>query len=363
MHTRRLSPGCRRWPRFLTRSGFLCAALALLSAGCQNDSIETHHVPKPPDKVRLLAAMVVYRDFAQVWFFKLQGPLDKVAAQEKNFDEFMNAVTFTRSSNDLVKWSKLPKGWTEEDGSTVRKKTLRIGNKDDDLVVTVNVLPEMKGFESMNLNRWRNQIGLPTVPASEAFDDVKDARFAGIPGFLAYRVDLKGPGNPFPKQASGMQLPSDNGPGVNYTLPSDWSVSRDLPPFAVMAFTAGREKDAPVVSISPLENKGDKDEFLFENVNRWREQVGLKPLNNPADLESPTTIAVGNEQAKYYTFEGTPKANPHEAKPKELPKQRTLVAGLERGDTWWFIKMKGPETAITNQKATFEQFLKSMKLD
>src|SRR5579872_4126534 len=259
MHTRRLSAGCRRWPHVLTLGGLLCAALALFSAGCQNDPIEVHHVPKPPDKVRLLAAMVVYRDFAQVWFFKLQGPLDKVAAQEKNFDEFMNAVTFTRTSNDLVKWKKLPEGWNEEDGGNVRKKTLRIGDKADELAVTVNVLPEMKGFESMNLNRWRTQIGLPTVPASEAFDDVKVHPFAGSPGMLAYRVDLKGPGNPFPKP--GMQLPADNGPGVNYTLPPDWSVTRDLPPFAVMAFTAGREDNAPMISISPLDNKGTKAEI------------------------------------------------------------------------------------------------------
>ena len=244
MHTRRLFHGRRRWPLFPLLSGFVCTALALFSAGCQNEEIGTHRVPKPPDTVRLLAAMVVYRDFSQVWFFKLMGPIDKVGAQEKNFDEFLNSVTFTRTSNDLVKWSKLPDGWSEEPGGSIRKKTLRVGDKQDDLVVTFNVLPEMSGFAYMNLNRWRNQIGLPSVPPSEVDDDVKDTRFAKIPGFSAYRVDLKGPGNPFPKQPSGMELRSDKDSGVTYTLPDRNGPCRPtLPLDAIVAFAAGPAQD------------------------------------------------------------------------------------------------------------------------
>ncbi|HJW43752.1 MAG TPA: hypothetical protein VJ463_04825 [Geothrix sp.] len=63
-----------------------------------------------------------------------------------------------------LKWS-LPKGWTAQGGSGMRYATFQspVAGK---VEATVVVLPGPAGGELANVNRWRNQIGLP--PLDEA---------------------------------------------------------------------------------------------------------------------------------------------------------------------------------------------------
>ncbi len=63
-----------------------------------------------------------------------------------------------------LQWT-LPAGWTEEQGGNMRYATLRPpgGGKVEASVV---VLPGPAGGELANVNRWRNQLGLP--PLDEA---------------------------------------------------------------------------------------------------------------------------------------------------------------------------------------------------
>jgi hypothetical protein len=68
----------------------------------------------------------------------------------------------TPSGAGALRWS-LPKGWTEEKGAGgMRYATLKapVSGKLD---VSVVVLPGPAGGELANVNRWRNQIGLPPL--------------------------------------------------------------------------------------------------------------------------------------------------------------------------------------------------------
>jgi len=67
----------------------------------------------------------------------------------------------TPQSGDAITWD-LPKGWSEAPGNGMRFATLKppVPGKID---VSVVMLPGLAGGELGNVNRWRNQIGLPPV--------------------------------------------------------------------------------------------------------------------------------------------------------------------------------------------------------
>src|SRR4051794_35336740 len=112
MLPRRLPPP-RRWSPLTA----LLALLALVAAGCQGDDIAVHQVAKPQAKFRLLAVMLPHED--QWWFFKLEGPIEKVDAHAAEFDQFIQSVRF-KQDDKPVTWT-LPEGWHEEAGEGLRK--------------------------------------------------------------------------------------------------------------------------------------------------------------------------------------------------------------------------------------------------
>src|SRR5437763_1812948 len=91
METRRLSHG-RRLSLLCVLSSATCAIVLLTCAGCQNDEIAIHHVPKPENKIRLLVAMFALED--QTWFFKLEGPTAKVTEHANEFNNFVKSIHF-----------------------------------------------------------------------------------------------------------------------------------------------------------------------------------------------------------------------------------------------------------------------------
>jgi hypothetical protein len=113
----------------------LVAAACFLLAACDRDAVSYFRVPKPsPPPVQLAAA---------------QGAMaGDVAAP-------------ARPASGGLRWT-LPKGWTESAGGQMRYATLKppVQGKIDASVV---VLPGPAGGELANVNRWRNQIGLPPI--------------------------------------------------------------------------------------------------------------------------------------------------------------------------------------------------------
>ena len=70
------------------------------------------------------------------------------------------------SETGQLSW-KLPKGWTESrSGGGMRYATLK-PSAPGKIEVSVTVFPGPAGGELANVNRWRNQIGLPPVDEAE----------------------------------------------------------------------------------------------------------------------------------------------------------------------------------------------------
>lgn len=91
----------------------------------------------------------------------------------------------------------------------------------------------------------------------------------------------------------------------NWTLPPDW---KQLPGSAMRYATIqiAAEGKPLELSVIPLpQSGGDTEKYVLDNVNRWRNQLNLKPIN--AD-ELPTTtksLKIGGHDATLVSFVGT----------------------------------------------------------
>jgi len=344
MLTRRPPPAHRR----LLPSAGLCwlavGIAALLSAGCQSEDITTHTVAKPDPKVRLLAVMLPHKE--RVWFFKLEGPIEKVDAHADEFTAFYQSIRFADKDGEPT-W-ELPKGkdWHEEEGGGLRKKTIRIGDKSEDLAVTVVALPNAAADLPSNVNRWRKQVGLNSITPSVVDEDAKDITVGGVTGSL---VDLKGPGNPLAKPAAVADLP--------YDLPDGWMKAPRNVEFAKLTFIAGEGDKKVLVTVSDLKAPEDRSRGMLENVNRWRvQQAKLAPFKDEAEVRKVAkSVKVGKDTATYFDI--------FDEDSKDEKRLRIVVAVVERGETWWFVKMMGTPPAVGLEKERFEKFLSTLNLD
>jgi hypothetical protein len=122
-----------RWNRAAT--GLLSGALLLALAACGRDEVSHYRVPKQagaPGAGTDMASMAG----------SVPPPPDT-------------------STTGELQWA-LPKGWTESRTGGMRYATLK-PTAPGKIDVSVTVFPGPAGGEVANVNRWRNQIGLPPV--------------------------------------------------------------------------------------------------------------------------------------------------------------------------------------------------------
>jgi hypothetical protein len=105
---------------------------------------------------------------------------------------------------------------------------------------------------------------------------------------------------------------------------------------------ANGEKAEVSVVMFPGEGGGD-----LENVNRWRGQIGLPPIE-ATELKTLTTM-VKTSAGDLATVDLTG------------PKARFLVGWTRQLGNSWFFKLNGSTAAVGSQKETFTQFLQSVQ--
>ncbi len=127
------------------------------------------------------------------------------------------------------------------------------------------------------------------------------------------------------------------------TIPAGWQVAGN-DQFSELAFEVPVPSHGTArITVSVLTGSGD--DFLLMNVNRWRRQVGLGPVESTEGqfTEVPTV----NRTVRVFQFVGPSMA---------------IRAGVvvDRGRSWMF-KLSGPPAAVTDQADEFDDFLKSLK--
>ena len=130
----------------------LVAALGLALAGCRQDAVTYTRVAKAPAAA---APDPAAGDPAAA------NPKGDMSASGAAADGLPPAPRPTGAA--ALRW-KLPAGWTEEQGGSMRYATLRPPGGGAE--ASVVVLPGPAGGELGNVNRWRGQLGLP--PLDEA---------------------------------------------------------------------------------------------------------------------------------------------------------------------------------------------------
>jgi hypothetical protein len=150
-----------------------------------------------------------------------------------------------------------------------------------------------------------------------------------------------------PATAEGKPPDRAKGRGLRWTLPSGWTdAAGGQMRFATLKPPVEGKVDASVV-VLPGPAGGE-----LANVNRWRGQIGLAPLDDAALARARKVLKTSAGPVKVYDFRSDGK-----------PASR-LVAGLAEapGETW-FVKMTGDADAVGAARDDFMKLLGSLRFE
>ena len=151
--------------------------------------------------------------------------------------------------------------------------------------------------------------------------------------------------------ASSTDNAASERPAVPWTVPAGWE-EKPASGMRVASYAVkrpdGRSADISVVAM------GGGAGGELENVNRWRDQIGLEPATE-ADLAGLRSIVpAGNRQVVVYELDGK------KAVLDGKYAARTLAAILPAGEMTVFFKMTGENALVAEQKPQFLAWLKSV---
>ena len=150
--------------------------------------------------------------------------------------------------------------------------------------------------------------------------------------------------------------PTAEGPGTapnsrpQWEVPAGWQ-EQAPGPMVLARFAVGDSNGKAEVTVSAF--PGDTG-GLLANVNRWRGQLGLPPVEEPEleKLVKPLDAPAG--KATLVDMTGTDRKTGQPA--------RLIGAILPRGGQTWFFKMLGDAQVAEREKAAFLKFIQSTKL-
>ena len=153
-----------------------------------------------------------------------------------------------------------------------------------------------------------------------------------------------------PAVSGGSERASGGGGGggadglPNWQVPSGWKAAGPKP-MRLASFDIPDAAGNGDVSISKLSGNGGG---LLANVNRWRGQVGLAPLEAGALATNSKAVATaGGDSGTWVELVGTEKT--------------ILGAIVARGEVSWFFKLTAPAPVAAQNRDAFEQFVRSIR--
>lgn len=336
----------------LRQWGCFCFAAALL-AGCEREEIRVYSAPK-----------------------------DVPVAQSAQAGSSPHGTETEARPRLQLSW-KLPEGWKEAAPNDITLANFDISSPSGGRAqVSITQLGNFAGREAMIINMWRNQAGQPELGEEEALKQFQPVEVGGEKGNL-FEVSGKREDRPFTivtamlnhpdgtwfcKLAGDTALVTEQKPafitflksiqikegaaaapaaeettatGFNWTVPKEWKAVPAGEMQAARFSVAAKDGKADVsVSIFPGDTGG-----TLANVNRWRKQLGLGPVEEKelAQLASPLDPA--NPQAVLVDL-----ANGN---------RRLIGAIVPRDGKYWFYKLLGDEGAVRAEKDAFAAFARS----
>ena len=301
----------------------------------------------------------------------------------------------------------LPGGWKEVPPAQFRLASFTVTGADGKMAdVSIVPLGGMAGGELGNVTRWRGQVNLPPVteaelsklgePVEVAGAEAKLFDFAGTsaagdparilvaslqrddtswffkmtgdddlvvqqkPLFIAFLKSLKfsassptpdelPPNHPPVSAAAPVAAPASpaNSQGA---LPAGWT-EEAATSMLLAKFSAGPADARAVITVSAF--PGDVGGHTA-NINRWRGQLSLPPVDDAAALKSAAPLAVQSEKASLVELDGTDARTGQPA--------RLIGVAVPHGGETWFFKLTGDEKSVAREKNAFLKFIQTTKL-
>ena len=173
---------------------------------------------------------------------------------------------------------------------------------------------------------------------------------AGIPGF----GDGGSAGDPHAGLNMGGMPSVGSRPkvGVEDSAPAEWK-RREPSALRQLSYQLdGEEGTSADISLIILRGAAGRD---LDNINRWREEQGLGPIDQAALDQSVEKLTTPAGSAVAVDIEGLPEgADP-------LTNGRLVAAIVTRGDDGWFFRMRGNAELTAAHKQAFLEWVKSVK--
>lgn len=356
--------------------GCLTLTFAITAAGCEREQIRAYRAPKTAPAAPMSTAPGA-------------GP----AAPASN-----SAQSNAAAAGNAVTWT-LPPAWKE----VPTTQQMRLATFDASGVeVSVAAFPGDVGGPLANINRWRNQIGLAPITDAELPSLLTTTRENGVevslvtmtgstgqvllaasilPGddktwfvkatsepakidairesFIAFSKSFRlntaqaapsaPPASSTPPAAPSTQVTTN---AVAQRLastppPPNWKPDANASSFLAASFTATNDKGSPRATASSLLNDGGG---LLNNINRWRDQLGLGALAALAD-QPVKNLSANAILVDLVNSAGT-------------DRQAIIVltdnANGAAQTTTWFFKLRGSPDAVAAELSTFEAWAKAV---
>jgi len=335
--------------------GLSWAQSIISPAARKKEAIAVYTAQRP--KQRVLGGIALARPYG--WFFKVSGPDEVVGKQKQAFETFLKSLKLGTRPGEEPTWT-LPEAWKQQEGNQNRFATIQMGTSDEPLEMSVTQLAMRSGDETeyllSNVNRWRGELGLSPIDAANLDKETSKLK-AGphdvtLVDLSAYLDGTPSHGDVYTRTIEELEeiarMRGEEPPQaeIKFTVPKEW---KETPPgtLQIHRFVVGDPKDPVEISISSA--GGD----LTANINRWRGQVGLEPIDERAMASALSDTKVFDLKAGQIEIIGPPGE-----------KQQAIIGIIApSGRTNWFIKLKGPVKPALEQKKNFEEFVKSLKME
>ncbi|MFM2153431.1 MAG: hypothetical protein RL199_1866 [Pseudomonadota bacterium] len=140
--------------------------------------------------------------------------------------------------------------------------------------------------------------------------------------------------------------PVEKGAGLHWTLPAGWTESRT----GGMRYATLKPAGDAKVDVSVVVLGGPAGGELA-NVNRWRGQLGLAPVDEAALPSLKRVFPTKAGDVALFSFDSADKQG------------RMLVGYLVAGDSSWFVKMTGEGAAVGAASDEFAKLLKTLSFE
>ncbi len=357
-------------------------AAVLLAVGCGEPDIRTYTVPRIVSNVKPVAPVGpmmqtgtpgaaqrmlggILLTGKQAWFFKVTADPELLEKQEPELKKWIESVRLDGEGNPT--W-KLPTDWRALEGNAFRFATIRMGSTEQAPELSVSQLPQgddVDNYLLANLNRWRGQLQLPPWTVEEMRRDMQQLTAGEQKVYYVSLEGTSGGGGMTPPFAGGGAAPPRGTPpvgpavapnpadtipeesGLSFDKPEAWEQVQPASSFTMLAFRAAEGETKLDVTVSQL---GGDAGGMLPNVNRWRGQLQLPPIDEAqlaTDLKD-----IPSELGKAKWVEIVDKSEPH----------RAIFAAIISGpEATWFVKAQGNAALADKQRQAVLDFVNSLK--